>query len=77
VIDLSSVSAFVAAGNTLHGYCRKCDRWGQLDLKLAILAGKGDTRIGRIRAWCRMCGGPGEIQVRVPVPPMSKDTWGT
>ena len=74
-IDLSTVSAFVAAGNTLHGHCRWCGRWAQVDLQLAILRGRGDTPVTRIRAWCRTCGGPGEIQVRVPVPTREAGGW--
>jgi hypothetical protein len=53
----------------LAAYCSRCGRWTTLDLGRMISAGHDERRLP-IVVKCHICGEPGQLQVRPPMP-----TW--
>lgn len=69
MIDLGALAGLHERQHELHAYCSTCDRWSVLDLGRMVRDGHGDCRLP-IKVRCRICGKPGQLQVRAPMP-----TW--
>jgi hypothetical protein len=67
MIDLGSISGLQRHDHELLAYCVKCARWAALDLTAMIGAGQGERRLP-LRVRCSVCGEPGQLQVRPPMP---------
>ncbi len=64
----TTARAMLAGGYTLAAYCRRCDRWADVDLARLVRIGQGDRELIPFRPVCRVCGQLGEGQLRPPVP---------
>jgi hypothetical protein len=69
MIDLGTLTGLHAHDHELAAYCARCGRWATLDLGRMIDAGHGERRLP-IVVKCHICGEPGQLQVRPPMP-----TW--
>lgn len=69
MIDLGALAGLHERQHELHAYCSTCDRWSVLDLGRMVRDGHGDCRLP-IKVGCQICGKPGQLQVRAPMP-----TW--
>ncbi len=69
MIDLGTLAGLHSHAHELHAYCATCDRWSVLDLEHMVRDGYGERRLP-IRVRCQVCGDPGQLQVRPPMP-----TW--
>ena len=49
-------------------YCPRCRRWTDLNLVRLVMRGYGDRPLAFCRARCRVCDGPGILQLRAPQP---------
>lgn len=67
MIDLGTLAGLHAHRHELHAYCLRCDRWATLDLARMITCGQGARRLP-VKVRCQVCGAPGELQVRPPMP---------
>ena len=74
MIDLGTLAGLLEHGHALAAYCVRCDRWAELDLAAMVAAGLGDRRLP-IRVRCQVCGEPGRLQVRPPVPTRGPGGW--
>jgi len=52
----------------LGTYCPACGRWDGFDLAQLVAQGHGARRLAGFKPRCSECGGPGQVQVRPPVP---------
>lgn len=59
---------FLAEGYIISAYCRRCDRWADLDLARMVRDGDGDRQLIPLRLRCSVCGSVGEGQVQPPCP---------
>jgi hypothetical protein len=69
MIDLGTVRGLHEHHHQLAAYCPPCDRWAVLPLAELGARGHGERRLP-IRVRCQVCGDPGQLQVRAPMP-----TW--
>ena len=67
-ITLDTLAALLQADHSLSAWCPSCRRWADLDLARLVREGHGKRRLPGFKPRCRACGGPGEIQVRPPMP---------
>ena len=67
MIDLGSIAGLHEHDHELRAYCAKCARWSVIDLEALVRAGQGDRRLP-LRVRCSVCGEPGQLQVRPPMP---------
>jgi RNase P subunit RPR2 len=67
MIDLGSIAGLHQHDHELRAYCPRCDRWAALPLAELVRQGKGSMRVP-ITARCGVCGEPGRLQVRPPMP---------
>ena len=70
MIDLGSIAGLHRHAHELLAYCLRCDRWQRLDLESLVRRGHGARRLP-LRVRCSACGGPGQLQVRPPMPARS------
>jgi len=64
----TTARAMLAGGYTLAAYCRRCDRWADVDLNRMVREGRGDKCLVGPTLRCRVCGHVGEGQLRPPAP---------
>lgn len=74
MIDLGGIADLLEHGYKLAAYCQACDRWVELDLRAMVAAGLGPRRLP-VKVRCEVCGGPGRLQVRPPVPTRGPGGW--
>lgn len=74
MIDLGTLAGLHEHDHRLDAYCPRCDRWAEFDLAAMVAAGLGERRLP-IRVRCRVCGSPGQLQVRPPVPMRGPGGW--
>jgi hypothetical protein len=74
MIDLGTLAGLHRHQHQLAAYCPRCDRWEELDLSAMVDAGLGERRLP-IKVRCQLCGGPGRLQVRPPVPTRGPGGW--
>ena len=67
MIFLGTLAGLLEHRHRLDAYCPRCDRWAELDLAAMAAAGYGARRLP-LRVRCQICGEPGRLQVRPPVP---------
>ena len=67
MIDLGSIAGLFHHDHELRAYCVKCARWSVIDLAALVQSGQGDRRLP-LPVRCRVCGEPGQLQVRPPMP---------
>jgi len=67
MIDLGSLVGLHRHQHQLAVYCRRYDRWAQLDLAAMVAAGLGGRRLP-LAVRCQYCGERGELQVRPIMP---------
>ena len=67
MIDLGTIAGLHAHDRELHCYCRQCDRWVVLDLAGIIRNGHGERWLP-LTVRCRVCGEPGQLRARPPMP---------
>lgn len=67
IIDLGTLAGLREHNHELHAYCLACDRWAAVDLDVLIGAAYGSQRLP-ITVRCRVCGEPGQLQVRPQMP---------
>lgn len=54
-------------GYTMACFCAQCRRWGDIDMGRIVAQGRGDALLVRFRPGCRLCGHPGDKQLRTQV----------
>jgi hypothetical protein len=74
MIDLATIAGLLKHNHRLAAYCQACDRWAELDLTSMVASGLGDRRLP-IKVLCQVCGEPGRLQVRAPVPTRGPGGW--
>jgi hypothetical protein len=74
MIDLGTLAGLHECQHELHAYCRTCDRWQAIDLARLVASGLGARRLP-VRVRCSVCGVPGQLQVRPPMPARSSSGW--
>jgi len=52
-------------------FCPRCRHWAELNVARLCARGRGTRPLASLRARCRLCGAPGEVQVKPPAP-----VWG-
>ena len=73
MIDLGSIGGLYERQRELHAYCHRCDRCRALDLEAMVRLGLGSKRLP-LHVRCRVCGEPGQLQVRPPMPQWGNQT---
>jgi len=67
-ISIRTLGECLRHGHGLAAFCAVCQRWTQLDLRRLVQRGLGARPLSTCRVRCRVCGGPGTLQLRAPVP---------
>lgn len=67
MIDLGTIAGLQAHGHAVWAYCAACKRWAEVGLAGLVETGQGHRRLP-LAVRCTVCGAPGQIQVRPPVP---------
>ena len=74
MIDLGNLRGLLEHRHELAAYCPRCGRWRVLPLAAMVAEGLGDRRLP-LALRCQVCGSPGELQVRPPVPTRGPGGW--
>jgi hypothetical protein len=70
-IRIGTLAECLRYEHAVAAYCPRCRRWTDLNLVRLVMRGYGDRPLACCRARCRVCDGPGVLQLRAPQP-----TWG-
>jgi hypothetical protein len=74
MIDLGTFAGLLEHEQQLAAYCPRCSRWRVLPLADLVAAGHGLRRLP-VPVRCEVCGSPGQLQVRPPVPTRGAGGW--
>jgi hypothetical protein len=67
-IRIGTLAECLRSDHGVAAFCVRCRRWANLDLQRLVALGYGDRVLARCRPRCQVCRGPGQIQLRAPVP---------
>lgn len=67
-ITLDDIQSLLVNRHGLAAYCPVCRRWADLNLGNLAMQGHGRRRLRGFKPRYRTCGGPGQVNVRPPLP---------
>ena len=74
MINLGTLAGLLEHRHQLAACCPDCDRWAVIDLAGMGATGQGSRRLP-VPVRCQVCGEPGRLQVRPPVPTRGPGGW--